>query len=472
MAYPLVMSRRLFRSHPRTVRRLGVLLLAGAALLLIPPVAGRGGEGPNASVAQLIGLEAARQRLGERMPTGRGVIFGHVEGEPGQYAPNTRDGAFKGVNFILRSGESKVFGHANSTARVIYGPNGLAPGVDTVHLFTTNDYLSRGHLRMLQPAAPTREPIRVFTHSWIAPEHPAGSHILRRVDHLVDQRDLIICAGVNNRRQSAVPQLLSSGYNVIAVGTNDANGASSGGYTRTDTPGRCKPDIVGPKGLTSFTTPAVAACAGILLEAADRMPVMIQHAGRAEVIKAVLMAGAVKPWGWRREKDKPLDERRGAGVVNIDNSLRILQAGPSPPGRIHRDFGWDFHALKPGEHATYTFEIDEVKRPLSVMLVWNRRVDGRIGVVGPTGQPVWDGPARLADFDLALSGVDPEGQARLIQLSRSRIDNVEHIYLPQVSPGRYRLDVVRQRDSQGEPWDYALAWRLGGAFDPDGPTGQ
>ena len=430
------------------------------------------GQQVEPSVSQIVGIDAARQRLGDRTPTGRGIVFGHVEGETGHYSPRLGDPAFKGVNFILRSGDSKPFGHTQATCKVIYGPHGLAPGVDTVHLFTTPHWLGAGHLRLLQPFAPVMSPIRIFTHSWVAPEHPNGPQILRRIDYQIDQQELIVCVGVNNGRQSQVPQLLGSAYNVIAVGTNDANGASSGGYTLGEQPGRCKPDIVGPRGLTSFTTPAVAACAARLLEAADQMPAMIQHAQRSEVIKAVLLAGAVKPWGWRRDKDKPLDEHRGAGVVHFDNSLRILQAGSTPPGAIGHDMGWSFHALSAGKHATYTFAVGQLQRPLSVMLVWNRHVAGQTQPARPGHPRVWDGPATLADFDLAISGLDDQGKARLIQISRSRIDNVEHVYLPQLPPGRYRLDVVRQRDGHRGMWDYALAWRRGGVLDPEGPSGH
>src|SRR5690606_1735666 len=115
---------------------------------------------------------------------------------------------------------------------------------------------------------PVDDGIRLFNHSWIGGASSAAPHILRRIDWVIDERDAIMCVGVNNERTSAVPVLLASSYNAIAVGTARGNGNSSGGYTTYEGVGRCKPDLVGPRGLTSFATPSVTACCAILMERA------------------------------------------------------------------------------------------------------------------------------------------------------------------------------------------------------------
>lgn len=416
-------------------------------------------------VRRLIGITAAEQRLGEAVPTGRGVVFGHVEGNPGKYAPKTGAPWFNGVTFVERSGPSEAFGHATGTASVVYGRFGLAPGVETVHLFASNPWLGGGYLNAHRPVQPPdRQPIRVFTHSWISDDRPGVESVLRRVDFDVDQRGVIYCVGVNNRRTSAVPAMLAAAYNAIAVGTGDANGASSGGYTRVEGVGRCKPDLVGPVGLTSFTTPAVAACVARLLEAADTLPTEADRApaARPETIKAVLLAGATKPDFWQPELGRPLDEHLGAGIAHLDRSLRMLQGTRLPDGDVPVEAqpGWAMIELTGGQTRSFTFEQDQSFGPVSIALTWHRRIAGQIANVPQLGRDLWLNTPRTADFDLRLVLLDDAGE-RIVGLSDSEVDNVEHLYFDQLPAGRYRLDVIRLTDENDEPWTAALALDFG-----------
>lgn len=413
-------------------------------------------------VRRLIGITAAEQRLGEAAPIGRGVVLGHVEGSSGNYIPKVDAPWFEGVNFTNRSGPSKPFGHATGTASVIYGRNGLAPGVESVHLFASSPWLTDGYLRANRSARPPdRQPIRVFTHSWISDDRKGAEAVLRRVDFDVDRRGVVYCVGVNNRRTSAVPAMLASAHNVIAVGTAGANGASSGGYTRIERVGRCKPDIVGPEGLTSFTTPAVAACVARLLEAADTLPEEVDRAAaaRPETIKAVLLAGATKPDFWQPEEGRPLDEHFGAGIAHFDRSLRILQGSrlPDDDASINTDQAWTMIELTGGQTRSFSFGSERPFSPLSIALAWHRRIAGQVVRVPQLGQDVWINTPRLADFDLKLVMIDDAGVERIVGLSDSEIDNVEHLYFEQLPAGRYRLDVTRLTDEYDEPWTAALA---------------
>src|SRR5690606_26494394 len=158
-------------------------------------------------------------------------------------------------------------GHATTTAGVIYGPGNLAPGITDVHCYATAHWLTEGYLRAGTPLPPVEDDRRLFNHSWIGGSGgPGDLTVLRRVDYIVDARDAIMVVGVNNGRNTTVPSLLCSAYNVIAVGSTN----SSGGYTSVDGEGRCKPDITAPTRMTSFATPMVGAIAARLLEMGDK----------------------------------------------------------------------------------------------------------------------------------------------------------------------------------------------------------
>jgi len=419
-----------------------------------------------------MGAAAAEARLGADMPTGRGVVMGHVEGGKGSYLPNTDHGGWGKVLFVRRSGPSEVNGHANATARIVYGPNGVAPGVGVVHVYSSSDWLGPGYLNAGSAEPPADELPRVFNHSWISgTSGPQAAHVLRRLDWQVDERDVIMCVGVNNNAKSSVPPLLGSAYNAIAVGSGV--GTSSGGYTKIEVEGRCKPDIAGHGKLTSFTTPVIAGLAARLVEFADRIDAEAHRGGgdppkaaaRAETIKAVILAGATKPDGWAAAEGHPLDEHYGAGVAHLDRSLRIFEAGRAAPARHHEGGGgWAFEQLAAEAEHRYTFELTEPAE-LSLVLTWHRRVFGKPAdvTINRPGQPepqkarVWVDAPMVADLDVELVRLG-EGEAQPVAASASRIDNVEHIYVPKLEPGRYAVTVKRLTDQYDQPWDYALAW--------------
>ncbi|MEM6756349.1 MAG: hypothetical protein AAF586_04215 [Planctomycetota bacterium] len=443
-----------------------------------------------------LGITAARQRLADATPTGRGIDFAHVEGSPGHYLPHVNNRVFRGVTITPRSGASKPFNHAHGTAKTLYGPSGLAPGVTDVSAYTTAGWM-RDVLRLTSALPPAEVTPRVHTHSWIAPDAPYAQEALQRTDHLVDTHNRLVVAGVNNGRDTPIPALLASSYNAIAVGTASGDGASSAGPTGGAWPGRAKPDLVGADGLTSFATPQVAAVVARLVEATGDLPFYVEHAEQAEVIKAVLLAGASKPWGWRQAGGRPLHDRYGAGVAHLDNSLKILQGGPATRtdpaaaenARPAGPFGWWFGTLPPGGHASLRVAAEAGAGPLSVVAVWHRRVDGETVLTPEAGaqRAEWRITEGLADFDLlarvqtAGSGDDGRPATTMLGLSRSRVDNVEHVFVPSLpgepgEPSVVWLDLIRPRGGgrgtgQTDAWDVALAWRIGGWDPDDGPAG-
>ena len=393
-----------------------------------------------------LGLDVLKAALGKQQPTGRGVVVGHVEGAPvSRYMPRVEDRQFRRVKFIPESGRSQAHDHAHATARMIYGSVGLAPGVSRVHCYASRDWLGGACLGLGTPYPPKPGPAKVMNHSWIS--HAGGvEDVLRRADYLVDQHDVILVAGVNNGGGTAVPSLLASAYNAIAVG--NWQGDSSSSYTLHDGKGRCKPDLVAPGGKTSYATPVVTAMAARLLEGAQG------DAQRAQVIKAVLMAGADKPDGWKREVGRPLSKFYGAGRVRLDQSYYMLQNGPAS-GRIDTRYGWGFVKVEAGASATWELSLPGAAKEISIVAVWHRRIDGQTTTDVLTARPIWQSTATMADFDLAFS------ESHELAASRSRIDNVEHIYVKDLAAGKYRLELSRE-DELDEAWEAAVAWRIEG----------
>lgn len=384
-------------------------------------------------------------------PIGRGIPAAHVEGDLGLYTPRIASPKYNGIRIRAMSGPSRELAHATMTADLIYGRGGFAPGIRDVQFWASGHWLL-AYLRAGLPQPPVQDDRRVLNNSWIGPDSPAAPNVLRRLDYLADTADKLFVVGVNNGSGSAVPALLASAYNVIAVGQYD--GASSGGYTTIEGPGRCKPDIVAPGALTSYCTPVVTAAVAGLLEAADKMKV--PQAPRCEVIRAVLLAGAEKPPQWNPQPGKPLDEHFGAGRLRMDLSHRILRSGPVSDGKATAD-GWVFAALKPGGQYSQSIDISEDVAEVSIILTWNRRVDGRLIADLLTGRSRWNDEARLADFDLQVRTQGPAG--RIVGESTSTIDNVEHVYLKSPQAGSYQIRVLRRDDGWPESWDFALAWR-------------
>ena len=417
----------------------GGAAVLGAAVLSAGWSGPAGAQEARQNVRERIGYGEAQRRLGRAMPSGLGVPFAHVEGNPGQYRPNLEGPNFESVAFSLRSGPSEPSAHATAVGRVIYGRRGLAPGVEVVHCMTTADFLGEAYLNANTTGPPGGDdgspfPPRVMTHSWIADPPPEqAARILRRVDYQIDTRDVVMCVGVNNGRDRPVPALLGSAHNAIAVGST--NGQSSGGFTQVEVPGRSKPDLVAPDGMTSFTTPVVSACAALLMEQGDRLAAAGHPmANRSETVKAALLGGAVKRPTWNVQPGRVLDEHLGAGEVNLDRSLRILDSPPAEPGgEIRQLFGWSYPQLAgttpeapEPEAATYELRLPVDVGPVTLTAVWNRRIDGRLAnVVRREDQQrftVWLDAPRLANVDLRLwritepgdeSGSEPSEDSRL-----------------------------------------------------------
>lgn len=418
------------------------------------------------SPAEANGFFAAHQRLGRQVPLGRDIIAGHVEPSGRQYLPDATHPHLRGVRIIEDSGHASVSPHATGTATMIYGQRGLAPGVKNVHAFSTDDWLTRGYLNAGMGLAPNNDhPARVFNHSWISNDVAGAEEVLRRVDYQIDTTGVVMCVGVNNKARSRLPVLLGQAYNVITVGSVDANDepTSSRGQTFLEGANRVKPDLVASPGLTSQTTAMASAAVLRLLEAAERLETDEQRAAaaRPETIKAVLMTGARKTEKWKAAKDKPLDEHRGSGQLDFDRSLAIFEPGPTGNADMIPFEGWDMAQLEAGQVATYNFHLLEPAEQIVMTLVWHRRVDPAELRNLRTGEKLWIPLPYMTRFRLQLRNMTRPATPNTLAESDSAVDNVQHLSLAKLEPGIYQIRVFRYPDpSHREPWRFALAWRM------------
>jgi hypothetical protein len=240
-------------------------------------------------------------------------------------------------------------------------------------------------------------------------------------------------------------------YNGIGVGAFlDGTNYSSVGPTLDN--GRAKPDITAPETVTSFSTPQVSGAAALLMQAGLRGDGGNNTNSAADIrmVKALLLNGAIKPVDWTNNPPSPLDTRYGAGILNVFNSYEQLAGGKHafivnttvpignshPPtgatGSVSTLSGWDFNTISSSASSDsvnhYYFNVtngsNNAAFTATVSLVWNRQLN----------------KTNINNLDLFLYDA---ASSNLIDASTSLVDNVEHIWLPQLPQGRYDLQVLK-----------------------------
>lgn len=450
-------------------------LIAESGTMLSAPIPPATPEARQGSIRNALGWTHAHKRLGADMPVGKGISVGQVESPfEGGYLANTNHPQLLNTGFVPQSPSSNKSGHATSVARYAFGPDGPAPGVRVVYGWQTMHWLTRGYLntRSIEPPKSEHD-ARVFNHSWISSSGGGDALVLRRVDYVIDTEDKLMVVGVANEK-GAVPPLLASAYNVISVGSS--TGKNSDGLTAVEGEGRAKPELVAPGGLTSWATGVVTGCVAVLLESADKLVASAPEgrnkgAAQSEVIKAVLLAGARRVDKWQPQEGESLDRALGAGVVDLDRSLVILQGGHAEPDKVTAQrYGWSFAPIKAEQTRVYRFTLDRPQGRSGFALTWHRRVlGGTVDLMNPSTekkQKVWNSGYFIPDMDLELIRLNPDHTEARIDLSASRVDNIELIHANVLEPGRYLLKVTRAKDETGMEWDYALAWRIEAKEEP------
>jgi hypothetical protein len=296
------------------------------------------------------------------------------------------------------------------------------------------------------------------------PTIPLQQAIDSAYDNYAAQYNTLFVSGVGNGGPVSPP---GTCYNGLGVGVSD--GSSSYGPTADN--GRAKPDLVAPGGATSFSTPFVSGAAALLMQAGLRGDGGSNTilADDIRTVKALLLNGAIKPIGWANNPPSPLDPLYGAGVLDVFNSYEQLTGGkhgyidsttvstnsPHPPtgasGTIAALSGWDFNTNSSSSTTDgikhYYFNVTNGWNPAAftatATLVWNR----------PFNQ------TNINDLDLYLYDAD---SSNLVAASASAVDNVEHLWLPQLPQGRYDLQVLKHGgpNTVSNNETYALAWEF------------
>lgn len=414
------------------------------------------------SLKELVGYTKLQTEFGGSLATGAGVTVGLIEADTNgnttiaSYMPNTGIADFTGKTFINNAPAGQtvtVSGHATSVGQNFFGNNtSLSPGVVNVQVYEANDFVDVRQ-RFGTASNPDVITASVINHSYIGfgLTAPQATEINARLDYTVNRDNVTSVVALNNG-VGPVPQLYGQSYNSIVVGRSD--GLHSFGTTTVGGLGRTKPDIVAPQGSTSMATPVVSSTAALLHSAA--ISNSMTNARNSEVTKAIIMAGATKTEfpGWSNTTTRPLDTVFGAGEVNVYNSYKILlggeQAGSSTEPIMTSSLrGWDYDTIDPLGNRYWNFEVtagQEISEA-SILLTWNAQYQD--------GSNNFNNTLTLANMDMRFYNSTGGFLGTLLSSSLSTVDNVEHIYLKNLTAGTYTLAITSNLSTS-----FGLAWNL------------
>jgi hypothetical protein len=352
-------------------------------------------------------------------------------------------------------------GHANTVASFFYAPAaGVATNVSHVDNYDANYFYNT----LITAALPINSRIVNQSFSFGPLTVAQQQQVDSAYDNYAAQYNTLFVSAVANGGQVTAP---GTSYNGIGVGAY--GGATSTGPTIDN--GRAKPDMTAPADVTSYSTAEVSGGAAILLQAGLRGDggANTNSAVDARTLKALLLNGAVKPADWIRTNSSPLDTRYGAGILNVFNSYEQLAGGKhafitgnsvsvgtahSPtgaPGNVSGLQGWDLNAIASTAvsdainhyYFNLTNSANNATFTTTATLVWNRQLS----------------QSGINNLDLFLYNV---GSGNLIAASTSAVDNVEHIFLTGLPPGRYDLQVLKHggTTTTSPSETYALAFEF------------
>jgi hypothetical protein len=433
-------------------------------------------------VGDLVGLDDLINRLGAaNIPTGAGVHVSQVEANEGvNYGPNQSDPELAGKTYVAQSGAPGNSGHATLVARTFYGTQiSIAPDINTIYLYSAAGWLQGNFLRTSQGAAnpPLATPgqVKIFNNSWGGSFGSAAvdNEAMRRADFVVTRDDVIMLHGLPNSGQSF--NLMYNSFNGLAVGLTNGTHALGTSLVGVDGPGRMRPDIVAPSSLVSFGVPTVSGAAALMVQTARVVPSLMgnPNAQRSETIKAVLMCGADHRPGWtnnpgtgasRGVTATPLDSTYGVDQVNVNLSHLTLTGNEqngavSPPSSVNAQYrGWDLATINMNGSTYYRINVPALADKVSILTTWHRKVDASFAsyTLANVNLQLWriDGAGGLASL-VGNAGLPYFSAGNVV--SNSSIDNVEHLYIQNLQPGQYTLQVQRA-DAINQAWDVAVAW--------------
>jgi hypothetical protein len=415
-----------------------------------------------------VGYNRLVQELNQRgipVPNGAGLRVGLVEARVGggAYFPASALPDFSGKSFLNLGPDASpvVSGHANAVGTLFFGNSGsMSAGVTQIDVYEANRFV-RTQQGLDPKLEPERTNVAVMNHSYIGDLSPAseGVEANARMDHTITRDGFTNVVALNNG-VGTVPQIYAQSYNSIVVGRTD--GAHSYGITTIGVPGRTKPDIVAPQGATSYSTPIVSSTATLLHSAANSMN--MPNARAPEAMKAIIMAGADKtPFsGWSNTSTRPLDSIFGAGEVDVYNSYKILEGGEFNGSDVFTSvnsglYGWDLGTIAANDSQFWTFEVAAGGSisEASLLLTWNALYENTQGNFDLS-------KFTIANMSMRLYEANGAGLGSIVALSDSPVDNVEHIYLRNLSSGRYALEVSSDIATR-----FGVAWRITAVPEPN-----
>ena len=361
---------------------------------------------------------------------------------------------------IFPNGVGAESGHADAVGGNFYGlPNGVATNVAQVDNFDADYFVNTyvfSNLLVLDDLVVNQS--FTFGPLSLADQQSVDS----AYDDYADAYGTVFVSAADNLGNSPTVCAPGTAYNCISVGAY-ANGTYGNSIGPTSDNGRCKPDITALSSFTSFSTPQVAGAVAVLMQAALRGDGGgdTNSAFDLRTIKALLLNGAVKPAGWTNASSSPLDARYGAGVLNVFNAYEQLAGGkqilsasnfiavgaahPPVPGTnsVAAMSGWDLEniASSATNDTVNHYFFNAAGGSITATLVWNRQL----------------GATNINDLDLFLFNA---ANSHLVACSTSRVDNVEHIFVPPLAAGRYDLQVLKNGGTNvvSDAETYALAW--------------
>jgi subtilisin family serine protease len=241
---------------------------------------------------------------------------------------------------------------------------------------------------------------------------------------------------------------------------------------------------------SSFAAPHVTATIALLQEFADRQlrikqPNWTIDARNHQVMKAVLLNSAEKiqdpghglwlgmnrtlidkqnrDWfasGAYNSPQIPLDQQMGTGHLNTYRAYKQFMFGQWKPTTTVPPIGWDYNTINVNSALEYQLEKPLQKNSfVAITLTWNRLVelnDQNQNQLYDQNETFQD--QGLNNLDLYLVNADNTKSEIATCASVSNIDNVEHIFCPIPTDGKYKIRVQFQQQVNRPTQPYSLAW--------------